>query len=93
MQVVEREQSFSKFCYQEFGLKQDPSLAGGVAMVVKVTNDGVSEAKVRADTWTSRTAGTHVNECLNEKAANAWKTAAGSVKPGSYVVQLAFRPT
>jgi hypothetical protein len=92
LEVVEREQAFSKFCYQEFGEKADPSLQGGVAMLVTVNGDGVSDAKVKADSWTSK-AGKQVNGCLNEKATRAWKIPADAVKPGQYVVQLAFRPS
>ncbi|MEO8880430.1 MAG: hypothetical protein ABI446_08525 [Gemmatimonadaceae bacterium] len=92
LEVVQREQAFSKFCYQEFGEKADPSLQGGVAMVVTVNGEGLSDAKVRADSWTSK-AGTQVNGCLNERATRAWKIPADAVKPGQYVVQLAFRPT
>jgi hypothetical protein len=92
LEVVQREQAFSKFCYQEFGEKADPSLQGGVAMVVTVGGDGVNAASVKADSWSSK-AGKQVNGCLNEKAARAWKIPADAVKPGQYVVQLAFRPS
>lgn len=90
--AVEREQSFSRFCYQEYGQKADPTLEGGVAMLVTVGGSGISDARVEDDSWSSR-AGKGVNQCLNEKAAGAWKPAAGSVKPGKYVVQLSFRPS
>lgn len=89
--AVQREQSFSKFCYQEFGQKADPTLRGGVAMVVTVDGSGVTGARVASDTWSSD-AGKAVNDCLDEKAAGAWKRAAAAVKPGKYVVQLSFRP-
>lgn len=89
--AVQREQSFSKFCYQEFGQKADPSLRGGVAMVVTVDDGGVAAAQVANDTWSSA-AGKSVNDCLDEKAAGAWKRSAKGVKPGKYVVQLSFRP-
>jgi hypothetical protein len=89
--VVEREESFTKFCYQEFGQKADPTLRGGVAMVVTVGREGISETKVAADTWSSK-AGKSVNSCLEERAPRAWKPAAGTVKPGKYVVQLSFKP-
>jgi hypothetical protein len=92
LEVVQREQAFSKFCYQEFGEKADPSLAGGVAMVVTVGGEGVSEAHVQADSWSSK-AGKQVNGCLNDKAARAWKIPSDAVRPGQYVVQLAFRPS
>lgn len=89
MEAVEREQSFTKFCYQEFGLKADPSLRGGVAMIVTVGSGGITKAVVGNDSWTGR-AGKAVNTCLNQKAAQAWQLAAGAVKPGRYVVPLSF---
>ena len=36
MAAVDRERNFSRFCYQEFGQKVDPTLKGGVALVVSV---------------------------------------------------------
>jgi len=89
MDAVEREQAFSNFCYREFGLKSDPRLRGGVAMVVTVGRNGVSAARVAADSWSS-SSGKAVNECLNERAANAWKVAPGEVKAGTYQVDLRF---
>jgi hypothetical protein len=89
MAAVERSQTFSKFCYQEFGQKSDPSLTGGVAMVVTVDASGVADAKVANDSWSSGS-GKAVNSCLNERARTAWKLSPGAVKSGKYVVQLAF---
>lgn len=91
MAAVEREQAFSRFCYQELGLKSDPSLAGNVAMVVTVGSGGITDARVGDASWSSRAAGGAVNGCLNEKARTAWKLAPGAVSPGKYVVQLSFR--
>lgn len=91
MEAVQREQSFSRFCYQEFGQKSDPSLAGNVAMVVTVGDEGITDARVEDSNWSSRNAGSAVNRCLNERAKLAWKLPPGSVHPGRYVVQLAFR--
>jgi len=89
MAAVQREQTFSKFCFQEFGQKSDPTLRGGVAMLVTVASSGISEASVANSNWTSN-AGAAVNRCLNDKASQAWKLAPGEVKPGKYVVQLSF---
>lgn len=89
MEAVEREQAFSNFCYREFGLKSDPRLRGGVAMIVTVGRSGVSAARVGADSWSSAS-GKAVNDCLNERAANAWKIAPGEVKAGTYQVDLRF---
>jgi hypothetical protein len=91
MAAVEREQSFSRFCFQEFGQKADPSLAGNVAMLVTVGSRGITDAKVADANWTSSAAGTAVNRCLNERAKLAWKLAPGAVRNGRYVVQLSFR--
>ena len=90
MAAVRREQAFSRFCYQEFGQKSDPALAGGVAMVVTVGGDGVTDARVANDSWTS-SSGAAVNRCLDQRAATAWKVSPGAVRPGRYVVQLTFR--
>lgn len=91
MAAVEREQAFSRFCYQELGLKADPTLVGNVAMVVTVGSNGITDARVGDANWSSRTPGNAVNGCLNEKASDAWKLAPGAVSPGKYVVQLSFR--
>jgi hypothetical protein len=92
METVQREVSFQRFCYQEFGQKADPTLAGNVAMIVTVSSSGISGAEVGNSRWTSNT-GRAVNQCLSQKAKQAWKLEPGSVKPGRYVVQLSFRGT
>lgn len=91
MQSVSREQAFSKFCYEEFGQKADPSLRGGVAVLVTVSDNAVQDAKVANSRWSAKAAGEQVNQCLNEKARLAWKIGDSTVKPGKYVVQLSFR--
>jgi hypothetical protein len=88
--AVDRERSFSRFCYQEFGQKVDPTLKGGVAMVVSVGSGGITEAKVASDSWSSKNAGSGVNRCLDQKAATAWKLAPGAVKAGRYLVRMTF---
>jgi hypothetical protein len=92
LEAVRREQSFSRFCYEEFGQKEDPRLSGGVAMLVTIGPAGVTAVRVEHDTWTSG-AGKNVNECLVERAPLAWKVTGGTVRPGQYVVQLGFRPS
>ena len=90
MEAVDRERSFSRFCYQEFGQKVDPTLKGGVAMVVSVGSGGITGAKVASDSWSSKSAGSGVNRCLDQKAGTAWKLAPGAVKAGRYVVRMTF---
>lgn len=89
MAAVQREQAVSTFCFREFGLKQDPTLRGGVAVVVTVGRSGITDARVENSNWSSG-AGAAVNRCLNDKAKVAWKLGAGEVSPGRYVVPLRF---
>lgn len=89
MEAVDRERSFSRFCYQEFGQKVDPTLRGGVAFVVSVGSAGVADAKVASDSWSSN-AGSGVNRCLDQRASTAWKLAPGVVPAGKYVVRMTF---
>lgn len=90
MDAVQREQSFTRFCYTEFGQKADPTLRGNVAMVVTVGASGITGASVGDARWSGAAAGRAVNACLNQRARDAWKLAPGAVKPGKYVVQLSF---
>lgn len=93
MEAVQREEGISRFCYQEFGQKSDPKLVGAVAMVVVFDAGKIWSARIGADDWSSK-AGKAVNECLVDKAPQAWKLLPGRrVAPGRYVVQLRFRPT
>lgn len=87
--AVQREQGATRFCFTEFGQKADPSLRGNVAMVVTISNSGVSDARVGDSRWTG-SAGRAVNRCLDQKAKEAWNVSPGAVRPGKYVVQLSF---
>ena len=89
MDAVNREQAFTRFCYQEKGQKADPTLRGNVAMIVTIGSSGVTGARVGDSNWTSA-AGRAVNQCLNERAGQAWRITPGAVSPGSYAVQLSF---
>jgi hypothetical protein len=90
-ETVEREQAFSRFCFEEFGQKADPTLRGGVAVLVTIAGNTVQEAKVANSRWSEKAPGEQVNQCLNDKARSAWKLGEATVKPGKYVVQLSFR--
>jgi hypothetical protein len=88
---VQREQAFSRFCYEEFGQKADPTLRGGVAVLVTVADNVVQDAKVANSRWSDKAPGEQVNQCLNDKARLAWKLGDATIKGGKYVVQLSFR--
>jgi hypothetical protein len=90
MEAVRREQSATQFCYNEFGLKNDPNLRGNVVLLVTVGRSGITDAKVGNSIWSPSAGGRAVNNCLNEKAKSAFKIAQGAVKPGTYRVPLSF---
>ena len=90
MEAVRREQSATQFCYNEFGLKNDPNLRGNVTLLVTVGRSGITDARVGNSIWSPSAGGRAVNNCLNEKAKDAFKIAQGSVKPGTYRVPLSF---
>jgi hypothetical protein len=90
MEAVEREQSATTFCYNEFGLKNDPNLRGNVTLLVTVGRSGITDARVGNSIWSPSAGGRAVNSCLNEKAKDAFKIAQGAVKPGTYRVPLSF---
>ena len=92
MEAVSREAASTEFCYNEFGLKVEPSLRGNVTMLVTVGPRGVTAARVGNSRWSPSSGGTAVNRCLNERAKNAIKLAAGVVKNGEYMVPLSFTP-
>ena len=89
--AVQRELSFQRFCFQEFGQKADPSLSGNVAMVVTVGSGGITDTRIGDSRWSSGAAGRAVNNCLADKAKQAWHLEPGAVRAGRYVVQLSFR--
>ena len=89
-EAVRREQSATTFCYNEFGLKNDPNLRGNVVLLVTVGQSGVTAARVGNSIWQPSSGGRPVNNCLNERVKEAIKIEAGSVRPGTYRVPLSF---
>jgi hypothetical protein len=93
MDAAERESGISRFCYQEYGQKSDPKLVGAVALIVSVDMNVIQNVRLGAEDWSSK-AGRGVNDCLVQKARQAWKLLPGeNVAEGKYVVQLRFKPS
>lgn len=92
MEAVNRETAFTRFCFQEFGQKNDPGLRGRVDFVITVDGGGISNVGTGNAQWSSK-AGDGVTQCLEQKAKHAWKLAGGVVKPGRYAVPINFIPT
>ena len=89
-EAIRREQSATQFCYNEFGLKNDPNLRGNVVLLVTVGQGGVTAARVGGSRWDPSAGGRAVNNCLNERVKEAIKIEAGAVRPGTYRVPLSF---
>jgi hypothetical protein len=92
--AVTREQAVSQFCFQEFGQKVDPTLQGGIAVLVTIASGAIADAHVASARWSDRPPGEQVDRCLDERVAQAWRFApedSASVAPGRYVVYLTFR--
>lgn len=89
-EAIQREQSATQFCYNEFGLKNDPNLRGNVVLLVTVGQSGVTAARVGNSIWQPSAGGRPVNNCLNERVREAIKIEPGSVRPGTYRIQLSF---
>ena len=89
-EAIRREQSATQFCYNEFGLKNDPNLRGNVVLLVTVGQGGVTAARVGNSIWQPSAGGRPVNNCLNERVKEAIKIEPGSVRPGTYRVPLSF---
>src|SRR5687768_7770209 len=89
-EAIRREQSATTFCYNEFGLKNDPNLRGNVVLLVTVGQSGVTAARVGNSIWQPSSGGGPVNSCLNERVKEAIKIAPGAVRPGTYRVPLSF---
>ena len=89
-EAIQREQAATQFCYNEFGLKNDPNLRGNVALLVTVGQNGVTAARVGNSIWQPSAGGRPVNNCLNERVKEAIKIAPGAVRPGTYRIQLSF---
>src|SRR5688500_18877794 len=64
MEAVQREQSATTFCYNEFGLKNDPNLRGNVTLLVTVGRSGITDARVGNSIWSPSAGGRAVNSCL-----------------------------
>jgi hypothetical protein len=79
-----------QFCYQEFGLKVNPNLAGTVGVAVRLTNSGsVTDANISSRTW-SGPGSSEVESCIRQKV-RGWRfpaTERGS--EGTYGFSFSF---
>jgi hypothetical protein len=86
---VRDHQSQLRFCYDEFGLKVNPSLAGSVTMALTLTGGGaVTNAAITGRTWSGPGADA-TEQCIVQRA-RAWKFAASPAGGGTYEFSFNF---
>jgi hypothetical protein len=86
---VRDHQSQLRFCYDEFGLKVNPALAGSVTMALTLTGAGaVTDAKITSRTWSGP--GADATEGCILQRARGWHFPASSAGGGTYEFSFNF---
>ena len=86
---VRGRESQLRYCYNEFGLKVNPSLAGSVTTAVSLTaNGGVSGVNVTNRTWSGAGA-SETERCIAEKI-RGWRFPASDAGGGTYSFSFSF---
>jgi hypothetical protein len=86
---VRDHQSQLRFCYDEFGLKVNPALAGSVTMALTLTGGGaVTDAKITGRTWSGP--GADATEACILQRARGWHFPASSAGGGTYEFSFNF---
>jgi hypothetical protein len=86
---VRDHQSQLRFCYDEFGLKVNPGLAGSVTMALTLTGGGaVTDAKITSRTWSGP--GADATEACILQRARGWHFPASSAGGGTYEFSFNF---
>lgn len=87
--AVRSHDSQLKFCYDEYGLKVNPGLAGSVTLAITLTGSGdVTGAKVNRRTWSGPGAG-EAEACILQKA-HAWRFPASTAGGGTFEFSFNF---
>jgi hypothetical protein len=86
---VRGRESQLRFCYNEYGLKVNPSLAGSVTTSVTLTPaGGVSGVDVTNRTW-SGSGATETEQCIAEKI-RGWRFPPSEAGGGTYAFSFSF---
>jgi len=88
-QFVRSRESQLRFCYQEYGLKANPSLAGTVTVAISLTGSGdVTGVNVTNRTWSGPGA-SEAESCIRNKI-NSWRFPASDAGGGTYSFPFNF---
>jgi len=78
-----------QFCYSEYGLKTNPSLAGSVAVAVTLTSDGaVTGVDITKRTWSGPGAA-ESESCIRQRISG-WKFPSSEHGGGTYSFSFSF---
>ena len=78
-----------QFCYSEYGLKVNPSLAGSVAVAVTLTSDGaVTGVEITKRTWSGPGAA-EAESCIRQRISG-WKFPSSERGGGTYSFSFSF---
>lgn len=84
---VRSRESQLRFCYVEYGLKQNPGLAGTVTVAITLTGSGnVTDVDIRNRTWSG--AG-QVESCIRDKISS-WRFPSSAAGGGTYTFPFNF---
>lgn len=88
---VRSRESQLRFCYQEYGLKANPRLAGTVTINIVVAGSGsVSGANIARRTWSG--AGASEAESCIQSRIRGWRFPTSSTGEGTYAFSFSFTP-
>jgi hypothetical protein len=86
--VIRQRQQLLQYCYTEFGLHADTTLAGQIVVRLVIQQDGtVSDVTVPRHNWTGRGA-EHVESCIRERVLH-WQFPAAQ-RASTHEIQLIF---
>lgn len=86
---VRGRESQLRFCYNEYGLKVNPSLAGSVSAAVTLTSAGaVTGVDMRNRTW-SGAGSSETEQCIEQKI-RGWRFPASDAGGGTYSFSFSF---
>ncbi|HZS61403.1 MAG TPA: AgmX/PglI C-terminal domain-containing protein [Gemmatimonadaceae bacterium] len=86
---VRDHESQLRFCYNEFGLKVNPSLAGSVVISLTLTESGaVTNAQITSRTWSGPGADA-AEQCILQRA-RAWKFSPSASGAGTFEFNFSF---
>ncbi|MEJ7811928.1 MAG: AgmX/PglI C-terminal domain-containing protein, partial [Gemmatimonadaceae bacterium] len=88
---VRSRESQLRFCYQEYGLKANPNLAGSITVNISLGGSGnVTDVDIGRRTWSGAGA-SEAEGCIRQRV-RGWKFPTSSTGEGTYGFSFNFTP-